>query len=287
MIRGIIRFFINLFSCRLKMTSLSMTVVILMFLGGNYLILRSLFHGNSKVNTKTVGIHQVNRNSGFLQNNNNNIKTNNNNNNEDKFIGDNHGNIDVIKTKLSPHMKEPKLTITNEPSPHEVIGEDINGHKDSKRKFKIALLVISCNRIEVRRCLDKIFKYKPEDYPIQVVVSQDCGHAQTAEVIRSYGDKIKFIQQPDLGPVQGVPGNMHRFMGYYKISRHFKFALSQVFETTDSDSVIIVEDDIDIGMNFIFYLYFINRILKTSSRSRDIRSSNFRVQYSVQWQLNV
>jgi hypothetical protein len=27
---------------------------------------------------------------------------------------------------------------------------------------------------------------------------QDCGHPETADVIRSYGDKIIFIQQPDL-----------------------------------------------------------------------------------------
>lgn len=237
------RFFINLVSCRLKLTSRSMMIGLIIFIGGNYIILRSMFYGSS--NSNNIKNHASNNN-GQLTDDMENILNNNNNNqnndNEKDFIEDTieKNKNSIIQTKLSPHIKP-----TEEPSP--VIVNHKPDNSDAKN-FKIALLVISCNRVEIRRCLDKIFQYKPKDYPIQVIVSQDCGHQQTAQVIRSYGDKLKFIQQPDLGPVHGVPHNMHRYMGYYKISRHFKFALGKVFETTDSDSVIIVEDDIDIGM---------------------------------------
>jgi len=117
----------------------------------------------------------------------------------------------------------------------------------------MALLVISCNRVEVKHSLDLIFKYKPADVQIPVIVSQDCGHAATARVIQSYGSKVTHIKQPDLGEVKGVPAHERRFMTYHKIARHYKFALGKVFADPNIDSVVIVEDDLDIAPDFFDY----------------------------------
>ena len=35
------------------------------------------------------------------------------------------------------------------------------------------------------------------------------------------------IQQPDLSPIANLPANQKKFEGYYKISRHYKWALDQ------------------------------------------------------------
>ena len=127
----------------------------------------------------------------------------------------------------------------------------------------MAVLVISCNRPTVKRCLDGIFKYKPGNVQIPVIVSQDCGHESTAEAIRSYGDKVIHIKQPDLEDVRNVPQYMMRYMGYYKISRHYKWALNQTFSRPGIDSVIIVEDDLDIGkVSFVLLLLHYVSILK-------------------------
>ena len=40
---------------------------------------------------------------------------------------------------------------------------------------------------------------------------------------------------------------MLSMMGYYKISRHYKWALGQAFDHLSYDTIIIVEDDLDIG----------------------------------------
>lgn len=109
------------------------------------------------------------------------------------------------------------------------------------------ILVIACNRPSVKRCLDQLIKHRPSAEKFPIVVSQDCGHAETAAAIRSYGDQLTHIQQPELGEVKGVPPNMRHFMGYYKISRHFKWALGQAFDVLNYETVIIVEDDLDIG----------------------------------------
>ena len=113
--------------------------------------------------------------------------------------------------------------------------------------YKIAVLVISCNRPDaVTRCLDGLLKYRPSAKQFPIIVSQDCGDAETAQTISNYGNKVKHISQPDLSHIS-IPGNMRRFEGYYKIARHYKFALGQIFDQMFYDTVLIVEDDLDIG----------------------------------------
>lgn len=128
--------------------------------------------------------------------------------------------------------------------------------RSSQPNYKFVILVIACNRPTVKRCLDKLLEHRLSDEKFPIVVSQDCGHEETASVIRSYGNQVHFIQQPDLGPVKGVPANMMHFMGYYKISRHFKFALTHVFDVLKYETVIIVEDDLDIGKKILYPLVF-------------------------------
>ena len=113
--------------------------------------------------------------------------------------------------------------------------------------FVAAIVVIACNRPTVKRCLDLLLKYRPSAKQFPIIVSQDCGHQETADVIASYKDQVTHIKQPDLSNVQGVPGNMLSMMGYYKISRHYKWALGQAFDHLSYDTVIVVEDDLDIG----------------------------------------
>ena len=38
------------------------------------------------------------------------------------------------------------------------------------------------------------FRYRPSAERFPIIVSQDCGHGPTADVIRSYQGKVKHIQ---------------------------------------------------------------------------------------------
>ena len=82
---------------------------------------------------------------------------------------------------------------------------------------------------------------------------QDCGHKDTQAVIESYGDQIIFIQQPgsqmkkatsldltipfvDLSePV--IPPKEKKFKGYFKIARHYGWALNKTFVDMGFDQV--------------------------------------------------
>lgn len=109
----------------------------------------------------------------------------------------------------------------------------------------IPILVIACNRVTVKRCLDKLLQHRPSAALHPIIVSQDCGHAETAEVIRSYGNNVTHLKQPDLSDIQVRPEHK-KFKGYYKISRHYHWALNQVFKTLGHSSVVIVEDDLEV-----------------------------------------
>lgn len=118
----------------------------------------------------------------------------------------------------------------------------------------IAVLVLSCNRITVQRCLDQLIKLRPSAAQFPIIVSQDCQHHQTAEVIAQYGDQIMHIQQPDQSDID-IPPKEKKFRGYFKIARHYGWALNYVFFYLRYHTVIIVEDDLDIAPDF--YEYFL------------------------------
>lgn len=99
----------------------------------------------------------------------------------------------------------------------------------------IPILVVACDRPSVRKCLDSLLKYRPSAEQFPIIVSQDCGHAETARTIDSYGDAITHINQPDLSEVPAPPEH-RKFQGYYKISRHYRWALNQVSVTGEHSS---------------------------------------------------
>lgn len=126
----------------------------------------------------------------------------------------------------------------------------------------IPILVIACNRVTVRRCLDKLLKLRPSAVLHPIIVSQDCGHAETAEVIRSYGGAVTHLKQPDLSDVVVAPQH-RKFQGYYKISRHYRWALNQVFRTLGHTAAIVVEDDLEVAPDFLEYFRALLPVLRS------------------------
>lgn len=110
----------------------------------------------------------------------------------------------------------------------------------------IPILVIACDRVTVKRSLDKLIQYRPSAQLYPIIVSQDCGHAETARVIGSYGDQVTHISQPDLSDIRVKPEH-RKFQGYYKIARHYRWALNQVFNTFSKSTVVVVEDDLEVS----------------------------------------
>jgi len=141
---------------------------------------------------------------------------------------------------------------------------DIDVNQDDLQipdKPVIPVLVFSCNRVSVSRALDLLITYRPDKSQFPIIVTQDCGHKETKDVIESYGDQIIYIQQPDLSDPP-VPSKEKKFKGYFKIARHYGWALNQTFMEMGYDQVVVVEDDLEISPDFFEYFTATLPILK-------------------------
>lgn len=127
----------------------------------------------------------------------------------------------------------------------------------------IAVLLFACNRVTVKRNLDQLMKYRPNMTMFPIVVSQDCNHDPTRRIIQSYGSRLKYIQQPDQSDILLRGKAQKKFKGYYKISRHYGWALNYTFNVLRYDTVLIVEDDLDISPDFFEYFSALYPILRS------------------------
>lgn len=92
---------------------------------------------------------------------------------------------------------------------------------------------------------------------------QDCDDAPTRDVILSYKEQVSLISQPDQSDII-VPPKDKKFKGYYKIARHYGWALNTVF-SRGYDYVIIVEDDLNVAPDFYEYFLATYPLLKNDS----------------------
>lgn len=140
--------------------------------------------------------------------------------------------------------------------------EDQLGLTTPSPQIIIPILVIACDRVTVKRSLDRLIQYRPSAELYPIIVSQDCGHADTARVIGSYGSQITHISQPDLADIPVRPDH-RKFQGYYKIARHYRWALNQVFNVFAYSTVVIVEDDLEVAPDFFEYFRALYPILRS------------------------
>uniref|UniRef100_A0A1A9WMY1 Alpha-1,3-mannosyl-glycoprotein 2-beta-N-acetylglucosaminyltransferase n=1 Tax=Glossina brevipalpis TaxID=37001 RepID=A0A1A9WMY1_9MUSC len=124
----------------------------------------------------------------------------------------------------------------------------------------IPILVLACNRVSIANCLDNLIQYRPNAEQFPIIVSQDCGDEATRNVILSYGPQLTLVEQPDQSDIF-VPPREKKFKGYYKISRHYSWALNYTF-SQGYEYVVIVEDDLNVAPDFYEYFLGTHHLLK-------------------------
>ena len=86
-----------------------------------------------------------------------------------------------------------------------------------------------------------------------------------------------FFKQPDQSDIthdnngKPIPANLK---GYFKIARHFKWALENVFIKYGFESVIITEDDLNIADDFFDYFEAMHKVLKQDKSLFCVRAWN-------------
>ncbi|KAH9694317.1 hypothetical protein WN943_023971 [Citrus x changshan-huyou] len=121
-----------------------------------------------------------------------------------------------------------------------------------------AVVIMACNRANyLERTINSVFKYVltfryqgsvASKYPL--FVSQDGSNPQVKSKALSY-DKLTYMQHLDFEPVHA--DNPGELTAYYKIARHYKWALDNLFYKHNFSRVIILEDDMEIAPDFFDY----------------------------------
>ncbi|KAL9918096.1 alpha-1,3-mannosyl-glycoprotein 2-beta-N-acetylglucosaminyltransferase [Glossina fuscipes fuscipes] len=124
----------------------------------------------------------------------------------------------------------------------------------------IPILVLACNRVSIAKCLDNLIQYRPNAEQFPIIVSQDCADEATRNVILSYEPQLTLVEQPDQSDIF-VPPKEKKFKGYYKISRHYSWALNYTF-SQGYEYVVIVEDDLNVAPDFYEYFLGTHHLLK-------------------------
>jgi len=172
----------------------------------------------------------------------------------------------AVKESQAKNEKKPSaLDATNSENSNKFKDNNNDSHQmhKSAENVVIAVLMFACNRVTVSKALDSLLAYRKDKEKFPIIVSQDCGHGETSRVIKSYGDEIKYIQQPDQGEIVEIPRKERKFAGYFKIARHYGWALNQTFNVMNYKQVIIVEDDLEVSPDFFDYFEAALPILKS------------------------
>ncbi|KVH96565.1 hypothetical protein Ccrd_001346 [Cynara cardunculus var. scolymus] len=115
-----------------------------------------------------------------------------------------------------------------------------------------AVVIMACNRADyLERTIKSILKYHgsvASKFP--VFVSQDGSNSDVRAKALSYSE-LTYMQHLDYEPVHTErPGEL---IAYYKIARHYKWALDQLFFKHNFKRVIILEDDMEIAPDFFYF----------------------------------
>ncbi|XP_071920536.1 alpha-1,3-mannosyl-glycoprotein 2-beta-N-acetylglucosaminyltransferase [Coffea arabica] len=115
-----------------------------------------------------------------------------------------------------------------------------------------AVVVMACNRADyLERTIKSILKYqKSVASKFPLFISQDGSDPNVKNRALSY-DQLTYMQHLDYGPVH--PDRPGELIAYYKIARHYKWALDQLFYKHNFSRVIILEDDMEIAPDFFAY----------------------------------
>nr|AFK33869.1 unknown [Lotus japonicus] len=115
-----------------------------------------------------------------------------------------------------------------------------------------AVVVMACNRADyLERTIKSVLKYqRPISSRYPLFISQDGSNPDVKSKALSY-DQLSYMQHLDSEPIQTErPGEL---IAYYKIARHYKWALDQLFYRHNFSRVIILEDDMEIAPDFFDY----------------------------------
>eukprot|EP00850_Spirogloea_muscicola_P012896 SM000085S23246 [mRNA] locus=s85:176087:181024:- [translate_table: standard] len=133
-----------------------------------------------------------------------------------------------------------------------------------------AVVIVACNRADyLERTIKSVLQYY-EDVArkYHLFISQDGTHEGVKKTATTYSSFTHLQHIEEKAPVPERPGDM---LAYYRISNHYKFVLEELFDKRTYERVIILEDDMEIAVDFFDYFEAAAALLDVDESSAQIR----------------
>ncbi|KAK6728304.1 hypothetical protein RB195_005754 [Necator americanus] len=145
---------------------------------------------------------------------------------------------EIVNAKLPPRDRDSQLPSRHSPWPE-----------------PIPVLVFACNRpAAVSGIIRKLITLRPSKDLFPIIVSQDCDNVPVQRSIAEFRNQVVYLKHKSAQQDNvHVPPAHKKYVTYYYIARHYKLALNHVFGVLDYNTVILLEDDLDISDDFFEY----------------------------------
>ncbi|KHJ75026.1 hypothetical protein OESDEN_25358, partial [Oesophagostomum dentatum] len=95
---------------------------------------------------------------------------------------------------------------------------------------------------------------RPSKEKFPIIVSQDCDDIPVQRAVAEFRDQVSYVKHKSAQQDNVVVPKEHKkYTAYYYIARHYKLALSHIFDTLKYNTAILLEDDLDIADDFFEY----------------------------------
>ncbi|CAJ0592417.1 unnamed protein product [Cylicocyclus nassatus] len=135
--------------------------------------------------------------------------------------------------------------------------KDLVQQKTDRRPWSepIPVVVFVCNRpAAVSGLVRRLLSLRPSEYLFPIIVSQDCDNIPVQRSVAEFREQISYIKHKSAQQDNVVVPKQHKkFAAYYYIARHYKLALTQIFDVQNYSTVILLEDDLDVADDFFEY----------------------------------
>ncbi|KAF2069244.1 hypothetical protein CYY_009436 [Polysphondylium violaceum] len=160
-----------------------------------------------------------------------------------------------IQSKKKVHIDNSNIDIVDKDSHDKIIIENykhnsknnikINNNKNDKIEL-VPILLLTCNRPwYLLLTLKELIKIRKDPIKNPIYVSQDCDDKETTYILENdFKNSIHLLRNP----------NRTKIEPYLAIARHYKWALTEMFDVKDYKSLIILEDDLKVSPDFINYM---------------------------------
>ena len=151
-----------------------------------------------------------------------------------------------------------------------------------------AVVIVACNRVEyLRRTVRSVDAVRAAEHgaaaKFPLFIAQDGDHDGVKQLAASVSSRYHYVQHLEETPPKTRTRERWDDAAYYRISAHYRFALSKLFDGLGYPRVIVLEDDMELAPDFFSYFEALGKVMDADPSVYAVSSWNDNGQKPHAW----